>query len=163
VGLRNSHDKSYQASLALGSRVFVCDNLAFSGEVTIARKHTSHILRDLPGLMHSAVARIVGARRTMEERVAAYRACNLSDLQAHDMIVRAIDSKIVAPPKIREVLKEWRNPTHEEFAPRTAWSLFNAFTEVMKTGYNLDGVYRRTQPLHGLFDATCFLASPAMN
>ena len=36
VGLRNSHDKSFPAAIGLGSGVFVCDNLAFSAEVTIA-------------------------------------------------------------------------------------------------------------------------------
>src|SRR4051812_2114754 len=29
VGLRNSHDKSFPIGIAFGSRVFVCDNLAF--------------------------------------------------------------------------------------------------------------------------------------
>src|SRR6202051_1263297 len=29
VGLRNSHDKSFPIGVAFGSRVFVCDNLAF--------------------------------------------------------------------------------------------------------------------------------------
>src|SRR5262245_21077001 len=33
VGVRNSHDKSFPASLVLGASVFVCDNLSFSGEV----------------------------------------------------------------------------------------------------------------------------------
>ena len=44
VGIRNSHDKAFSAGLVLGSRVFVCDNLAFSGEVVLARKHTKNIL-----------------------------------------------------------------------------------------------------------------------
>jgi hypothetical protein len=30
------------------------------------------------------------------------------------------------------VLDEWREPSHEAFLPRTAWSLHNAFTEVAK-------------------------------
>jgi hypothetical protein len=30
------------------------------------------------------------------------------------------------------VLEAWEEPRHEEFSPRTAWSLFNAFTEVQK-------------------------------
>src|SRR6187200_1868078 len=30
IGLRNSHDKSFPASIAMGSCVMVCDNLAFS-------------------------------------------------------------------------------------------------------------------------------------
>jgi hypothetical protein len=32
LGLRNSHDKRFPAGLVGGSAVFVCDNLAFSGE-----------------------------------------------------------------------------------------------------------------------------------
>ena len=32
LGLRNSHDKTFPASLALGSQVLVCDNLSFFGE-----------------------------------------------------------------------------------------------------------------------------------
>jgi hypothetical protein len=33
------------------------------------------------------------------------------------------------PPK---VIEGWEEPRDEEFVPRTAWSLFNAFTEVQK-------------------------------
>lgn len=58
-GLRNSHDKTFPAALSLGSRVFVCDNLAFSGEVQIARKHTRHIERDLPALVVKTPDKII--------------------------------------------------------------------------------------------------------
>jgi len=50
VGLRNSHDKTYPAGLVAGSKVFVCDNLCFSGEVRLSRKHTRHAVRDLKHL-----------------------------------------------------------------------------------------------------------------
>ncbi len=55
IGLRNSHDMSFPAGLVIGSGVFVCDNLAFSGEVNLARKHTRFILRDLPQLVERAI------------------------------------------------------------------------------------------------------------
>ena len=32
IGLRNSHDKSFRLSCTVGVRVFVCENLAFSGD-----------------------------------------------------------------------------------------------------------------------------------
>src|SRR5262249_39136332 len=63
VGLRNSHDKSFPAGLVVGSSVFVCDNLSFSGEVRLARKHTVNIERDLPGLIDGAVGRLGTLRR----------------------------------------------------------------------------------------------------
>jgi len=49
VGLRNSHDKTYPAGLVAGTRVFVCDNLAFTGEVRLTRKHTRHAVREPAG------------------------------------------------------------------------------------------------------------------
>jgi hypothetical protein len=30
------------------------------------------------------------------------------------------------------VIREWRNPAFEEFAPRNVWSLFNAFTTALR-------------------------------
>src|SRR5207247_883637 len=50
LGLRNSHDKTFPAGVVAGMTVFVCDNLSFSGEVKLARKHTRFIVRDLPQL-----------------------------------------------------------------------------------------------------------------
>ena len=39
---------------------------------------------------------------------------------------------IIASNKIESVLNEWSNPYHEEFKPRTLWSLNNCFTQVLK-------------------------------
>src|SRR6202035_2374700 len=40
-GIRNSHDKSIRLGLTAGLRVFVCSNMAFSGEFTpVLAKHT---------------------------------------------------------------------------------------------------------------------------
>src|SRR5437867_1722078 len=40
VGIRNSTDKSFPLGFAAGSRVFICDNLAFRSELMVKRKHT---------------------------------------------------------------------------------------------------------------------------
>lgn len=92
VGLRNSHDKSFPAAIALGSAVFVCDNLAFSGEVTIARRHTRFIERDLPRIVHTAVGRLADIRGRQDERIAAYKTTDLADSAAHDLMIRAVDA-----------------------------------------------------------------------
>jgi hypothetical protein len=36
IGIRNSHDKSLRLGLTAGLRVFVCSNMAFSGEFSPA-------------------------------------------------------------------------------------------------------------------------------
>ena len=56
-----------------------------------------------------------------------------------------------------KVLADWRKPRHEAFEPRTAWSLFNCFTETMKD-LSLFNLAPRTQALHGLLDQFCGVA-----
>ena len=44
IGIRNSHDKSVRLGLTPGLRVFVCSNMAFSGEYTpVLAKHTESL------------------------------------------------------------------------------------------------------------------------
>ncbi len=40
IGIRNSNDKSFPIGFCCGTRTFVCDNLAFSAEIVISKKHT---------------------------------------------------------------------------------------------------------------------------
>ena len=91
LGLRNSHDKRFPAGLAVGASVFVCDNLSFSGEIKIARKHTRHIVRDLPELVSGAVGQLAERWHEQARRIDAYRSHEIGDKQAHDLIVRALD------------------------------------------------------------------------
>jgi hypothetical protein len=55
----NSHDKTFPAGIIAGSCVFICVNLAFSGKVKLARKHTIYITSDLPRLVQGVVARLM--------------------------------------------------------------------------------------------------------
>ena len=79
VGLRNSHDKVFPAGLVVGALVFVCDNLSFSGEIKLARKHTAHVERDLPQLIDRAVGQLGDLRRTQDTRFSTYRQHELTD------------------------------------------------------------------------------------
>jgi len=158
LGLRNSHDQSFPAGLVVGAGVFVCDNLSFSGEIRMTRKHTTHIMRDLPGLVQRAIGQLMSRWHAQDVRIEAYKGFELSDMQAHDMIVRAMDARAVTATRVPDLLQEWRHPKHEAFAPRTAWSLFNGFTEVLKP-LSLNELSVRTQRLHGLFDAQVGLVS----
>jgi len=159
LGLRNSHDKSFPAAIGLGSGVFVCDNLAFSAEVTIARKHTRFIERDLPQVVDRAVGRLTEMRGRQDQRIAAYKEKRFRDRTVHDLVIRALDARVLPVTQVPTVLQEWRKPRHDEFAHggKTAWRLFNAFTEAIK-GRNLIALPRRTQALHGLIDSACGLA-----
>jgi hypothetical protein len=132
LGMRNSHDKEWAAALAGGSHVFVCDNLAFSGEFTLSRKHTRWIGRDLPALMGRAVDKVLANAKVETDRLDRWRQTEISPELADSLIVRAAWAGIIPSAEILKVRQELLAPHHREFESRTAWSLYNAFTERFK-------------------------------
>jgi hypothetical protein len=83
--------------------------------------------------------------------IAAYKEAEISDIEAHDLVIRATDVGVCSNRLIPPVLHEWREPRHDVFEGRNVWSLFNAFTESLKDG-NLAELPKRTEALHGLLD-----------
>jgi len=161
LGLRNSHDKKFPAGLAVGAGVFVCDNLSFSGEISIARRHTVNINRDLPQLVNRAIGQLSEKWNDQETRFAAYKATELSEMQVHDLAIRMLDAGAVTACQIPHVIKEWRTPRHAEFAEsRTAWRMFNAVTEIGKEN-SIFVLPKRTQALHAILDTTCGIVTRA--
>jgi hypothetical protein len=150
VGIRNSHDKRFSAGIVAGSQVLVCDNLCFSGEILLARKHTGHIHYDLPRMADQAVDGLRDFWYQHGIRVSAYQNTKLAEVRAHDLVVRAVDQGVMANSYIPRVLSEWREPRHAEFKARSVWSLQNAFTEVFKG--RVDQLPERTMRLHQLLD-----------
>jgi len=132
IGVRNSYDRSLSVGLTLGSRVFCCDNLAFSGEVTMHRKHTVNVFRDLPDLIYRMLSQVSSMRERNDGEIAAMKVRELPSAHAHHLMIEAIRSNVLSASRLPKVIEAWEEPWHAEFAPRTAWSLFNAFTEVQK-------------------------------
>lgn len=159
IGLRNSHDKTFAASLAIGSSVFVCDNLAFSGELVVARKHTRFIADDLDRLVGKTVERIPAQAKWMQTRLDSYMKTPLDARAAHDAVIQALDLDIIGAQRVPRVLAAWRDPEHEAFRPRNVWSLFNAFTHVLKE-VNPEGLTGRTIRLHSLMDRITGIVAP---
>jgi len=111
VGVRNSHDQTYPAGLVAGTRVFVCDNLAFSGEVRISRKHTAHAMRDLHHLTARAVGNLGDKFYQLYRRMDAYKCRMLNDAEAHDIVIRAVDCRTITLSQIPDALVQWRYPS----------------------------------------------------
>ena len=64
--------------------------------------------------------------------IAAMKVRELPPAHAHDLMVGAIRANVLQASRLPKVIEAWEEPRHEEFTPRTAWSLLNAFTEVQK-------------------------------
>jgi len=135
IGLRNSNDKSMRLALTAGYRVFVCDNMAFSGDFTpMFHKHTRNL--DLKDAISIAVDRIHRGFEPLKLQVEAMHEQCLSDEAVKLIIYRAfLDKKIRGVPRhlLPQVHDLYFKPEHEAFVPRNLWSLSNAFTSAFKS------------------------------
>ena len=134
IGLRNSNDKSMRLALTAGYRVFVCDNMAFTGDFTpLLQKHTRNLeLRDSISI---AVDRIHRGFDRLEEQIKGMQGFLLTDNDARLLIYQAfVEGRIKAMPKYLLPVVHYRyfSPEQEEFRPRNLWSLSNAFTSAFK-------------------------------
>lgn len=154
VGLRNSGSMHFLAQLGAGDHVFVCDNLVFTAQIIVGRKHTKNIMFDLPRLMTSAVSTLGLEFHRQAGRREIYKEERITDEVAHDVMIRTMNLRGpqgIPGSKLSAWVEEYRNPSHEEFQHGTAWGLQNAFTEVAKA-WNFDTMQNRTEGLIQVMD-----------
>ncbi|MBK9214677.1 MAG: hypothetical protein IPM59_03635 [Chloracidobacterium sp.] len=135
IGLRNSNDKSMRLALTAGYRVFVCDNMAFSGDFSpLLHKHTSKL--NLTDSIAVAVDRIYRGLDSIANQIKLMRAYGLTDNDARLIIYRAFVERVLkgVPRQLMPVVHaNYFDPGHEDFRSRNLWSLSNAFTSAFKS------------------------------
>lgn len=152
VGLRNSHDKKFPVGISFGSRVFVCDNLAFIGENTVMRRHTVNAKRDLPARLMEVVEPLADRREAQHECFQAYQATPLTDMTADHAIMEMYRQDIINVQRIANVARQWEEPDFD-WGDRTAYRLFNAATHALegRVAENPE----TTAKLHRVIDRVC--------
>lgn len=132
VGIRNSNDKSFPLGFCAGSRVFVCDNLAFKSDLLVKRKHTRFGSDRFEEAICQAVQGLTVFKEAEMKRIESYKDAPLSDDRAAGVILKAYEKKVISHLNLAEVIQEWREPTFPDFRERNLWSLFNAFTFALR-------------------------------
>jgi len=133
IGIRNSHDKSLRLGLTAGLRVFVCSNMAFSGDFTpVLAKHTKSF--NLVDTLAVGVDRIQRNFEPMQRQVESWRRTQISDERAKLILYSAfVEGELDAPRTLLpQVHHHYFEPEYPEFSARTMWSLSNAFTSAFK-------------------------------
>lgn len=127
LGLRNSHDKSLPIGIAFGSRVFVCDNLAFAADHVIRRKHTVRAKRELPALLSDIIVPLKEQRQAQNTKLLEYQRTPLNVPDVDHAVLTMYRRNVIGVQKVAEVLDAFDNPPHD-WGDRTLWRLFNAAT-----------------------------------
>lgn len=133
LGLRNSHNRTLALGITVGFRVMVCSNLSFHGDYSpVLRKHTKNFnLRDA---LSVGVDNVQRNFQPMVQAVELWQGTQVTDVSAKMCIYEAfIEGALEAPKHLARVTHDhYFSPKHEEFQPRTLFSLQNAFTGAFK-------------------------------
>ena len=133
IAFRNSYDKSLSFGLAFGAQVFVCDNLALTGDIVLMKKHSKTIMDTLDDCI---IANIFRARLAYQKILFdsdKLKRRPLLDNQAFGLMGLLFGKDLVSPRQLTKLRKEWISPSYEVFQPRNAWSFLNSYTECLKT------------------------------
>ncbi len=131
IGLRTSNDKSMSLQLAVGTRIFVCDNLCFAGDlIALRRKHTSRL--DLHKEIADGLDRYEKGVLSLQEGIECLQRLRLTEPESKGMIFDVFRKKIV-PMRLFHPVVETYHAKRDDNHLITAWQLHNAFTEHVKT------------------------------
>lgn len=90
--------------------MMVCDNLCFSSEKVIGRRHTTQILRDLPSIITKVIASLVTEWLDMAKRIESYKDCELTRAEAAELAVKLVDGGALMKQKLYDVVQLWEKP-----------------------------------------------------
>ena len=133
IGFRNSYDKSLSVGIAVGSTVFVCDNLCLHGDVTVLKKHTLNVVASIESLALSAIYKSRSAFNQIQTDAEVMKGIPMSDDEAYRTIGLLYGNGIITPRQIPVVKNEWLTPSHDDFEERNLWSFYNSVTESLKS------------------------------
>jgi hypothetical protein len=150
IGFRNSYDKSMAAGICSGTRVFVCDNMAFSGEFNVTRKHIpgNEFIMEIRSSFSSLPANL----EQIAESVNLMKAQYIEPDYAKLFIFEAVNRGYIPASQLTEVWKEYTEPRHEEFIDPTKHNLLMAFTENAKSRRTNATAYQTYMGIADLFE-----------
>jgi len=150
LGFCNSYNKSLRVRICFGGRVFVCSNLCFyawdddeTGIVgEVGHRHTVNVSDGLWQRLETGLSQIENFRKEQNRFYESLVQAQLSKNDAYSLIIKAAKDGVLNKSRILDVANEWdyqRNipdteeqylrEWHQDFRERTAYALFNAFTQ----------------------------------
>jgi len=131
IGLRTANDKSMALQLAIGLKVFVCDNLCFAGDlIALKRKHTAGL--DLSRELAHALDRYQAGLLTLRAGVHRLKVTALTPQDAKAWIYDMFAQRLVPLRYFPRVVQTYHNVTVPRYGA-TLWALHNTITTHIQT------------------------------
>lgn len=132
LGFRHDNLQRFRLLGVTGSRVFVCDNGAIVGDFVFGMKTTSGNVDDMEVKIDAGLIAWERQAADMKRLVQHLEESELTQAQADHLLVMGARNNCYAWNQLGKIDQEYREPRHDDFKPRNAWSLYNAVTEIAK-------------------------------
>jgi len=133
IAYRNSYDKSMTFGMAFGAQVYICENLALTGDIVVMKKHTKTVWETLED---TVIANIFKAQKHYQKVIVdsqRMKSIAMDNRSAFQMMGLLFGHEIVGPRQLTVLRDHWLRPTHSDFQARNSWSFLNATTEALKS------------------------------
>lgn len=150
IGFRQALDKSMAAACALGGAVTVCDNLMFSGQEVIFRKHVGDVFLALKEKIIMTLFDVDGVWSGIQEDKEKMTSQRFDDDIAYAHFGRAYGHGLLNGTQLKTCIEEWDKPSFDH-GPPTLWKWYNSVTQVYK-GLPIHTTMKKHKALH---DFTC--------
>lgn len=148
IGIRNSMNKSLSIGITAGTRVFVCDNLCFSGEFLAFRKHTSALdIDELAFLAYRSMKQVIPLLRSFQAWHQGLRNIPLARTDAKILLVEIMTNDVIPPSKFNTF-----NDLFAKVYDDTMWGFHEAVTDVLR-GSNLLTLPKKNMALNQIINA----------
>ena len=135
VALRGAHDQSISRGLAIGSRVLVCSNLCFHGDLgNWKSKQTTNIADRIPEMVRDAVSGLGHAGERLTVDFNKFSDTEITTAQGDNVLLDIFRSGGFSPSQLGRAIEDWDSCSVEEHTAngRNLWWLFNSATHALK-------------------------------
>ena len=129
LGIRNSMNKSLALGITAGTRVFICDNLAFDGEFVEFRRHTSGLDQDeLEFLAYRSVKKMIGRLTKFQAWHEGLKNYELAETDAKVLLVEIMTNSVFPASKFTRFNELYFGGVYDH----TLWGFHEAATDTLK-------------------------------
>ncbi|MDR3543029.1 MAG: hypothetical protein P4L69_19010 [Desulfosporosinus sp.] len=128
IGIRNSMNKSMSLGITAGTRVFVCENLCFSGEFLAFRRHTSGLdVDELAFLAYRSMKAMIPKLHAFQAWHTGLRKYPLSETDLKILLVEIMTNNVISPSKFHEFQGLYANVYGDSL-----WGFHETVTDILK-------------------------------
>lgn len=130
IGIRHSNCGRYALGFIVGARVLSSDSGFMCNEIQLNRRHTFKVV--LEDVIDDGIAEYINMADDIEAKISSLKRFQVDDRDAALLAFKVHDYNLLPFKYIEDVWTKWSRPMISEYKPRTAWSLYNAFTQTVK-------------------------------